>query len=103
MVLGNLPTTLHFSATAGANLVAAVTGQRINILALHLSSTADVIVGLEDSATSANKRFTIDAPTAAYNLPFSEYGWGKTAVDEGLDITVGGVATVTGILVYVQA
>lgn len=98
---GNIQ-TYYFSETSGTELIAAVTGKSIRILALVISQTAKVVVTLQDDAGSPKVLMNFDDITAPLVVPFSEAGWGQTASGQALDIGVGGVSTVTGTLVYAE-
>jgi hypothetical protein len=106
MVLaGEVKTVVVDAASAAANeLVAAVTGKAIRILALALLSDAAVDVTIQDDSGSPVVLIGPlgDINKVSFVLPFSEEGWGQTTRGQALDMLLGGATQTTGVLVYAE-
>jgi hypothetical protein len=107
MVLsGEVKTVVVDEAGSAANeLVAAVSGKAIRILALALLSDSAVDVTIQDD-TGGGAVVLIgplgDINKVSFVLPFSEEGWGQTTRGQALDMLLGGATQTTGVLVYAE-
>ena len=93
------------AAAAEANeLVAAVTGKIIRILALCLVADAAVDVTMQDDAASPVVLMGPfkDLSVGHLVLPYAVEGWGQTTSGKALDMLLGGATQVTGCLVYAE-
>lgn len=90
------------SLTATGNIVAAVSGKRIRVLALHVQrdeTDADTVtVACHDGASTTTN--LSGALPKSFVLPFNPEGWFDTLVGEALRLVLSGTVTVTGNVTY---
>ena len=91
---------VSYTVTADTDLVAAVAGQKVRVLAFVARSAAGT-TSLVSSVTGTVLigPFTVTAGNGLV-LPFSEIGWGDTKVGEALKIDLSATDSNTGVLVY---
>lgn len=93
------------AAGSGDNeLVAAVTGKKIRVIALSLTMTGTLVtIRLESSAGGAALTGQM-GPLAgnSITLPFSPVGWCETVAGQSLNMELSGAQSVDGLLVYVE-
>jgi len=94
---------LNAAADGTREVVAAVTGIKIRVLALVADQQADAAATFQfKSATTAITGELVSANTKMLVvLPFSSAGWFETAAGEALQVTTAGT-NVTGCLVYIE-
>ena len=94
---------LNAAADGTREVVAAVTGIKIRVLALVADQQADAAATMQfKSATTAITGEFVSANTKMLvMLPFSSAGWFETAAGEALQVTTAGT-NVTGCLVYIE-
>jgi len=81
------------SSTDGTAIVAAVSGAKIRVVAVHAVAGGAVTLSLK----SASTKITADKALAANGgmvLPMNEYGWCETVAGEALNIGLGGAVSV---------
>ena len=95
--------SISAAADGTRELVAAVTGIKIRVLALVADQQADAAATFQfKSATTAITGELVSANTKLLVvLPFSSAGWFETAAGEALQVTTAGT-NVTGCLVYIE-
>jgi len=87
---------LNATNTGNTALVAAAGATtKIRVLAVVLSTTLANTVKFQSATTDKTATFPLGA-TAGFVLPFNEYGWFETAVNEALNFNMS-VATATGV------
>ena len=92
-------------ATSGDNtLVAAVTGKKIRVLALHATMTGTLVTIRFESGAGGTALTGQMQPLAgnSITLPFNPVGWFETAASALLNMELGGAQSVDGCLVYVE-
>ena len=95
-------------ATSGNNtVVAAVTGKKIKVLALHITAAAAVDVRFEDGAGGdplTGVMSLTDTNGLAITLPAAPpgYHWFETTAATLLNMELGGAVQVSGCLVYYE-
>lgn len=93
------------AAGAGDNeVVAAVTGKKIRVLALFLVMTGTAVtIRFESSAggTALTGQMT-PSQGGGFVLPFNPVGWFETVAGENLNLELGGAQSVDGCLTYVE-
>ena len=100
--------TLSFSESSSgdSNLVAAVSGQRVYILGIHLSANGGAnTTQLQDTGGVIVRSPVWDiGDNATIEMHIAPKGrwWQRTAAGAGLDINLGSATAVSGILVYQQ-
>jgi hypothetical protein len=89
------------ASTANATeIVAAVTGKKIRVLACSFMANGTVNVKWQSASTDLTGLAYLVANTGKV-LPYSPGGWFETAVGEALNIHLSGAVAVGGELVYV--
>ncbi|MAH47362.1 hypothetical protein CMI37_16170 [Candidatus Pacearchaeota archaeon] len=98
---GHKYAVLNAAADGTREVVAAVTGSKIRVLALVADQQADAAATMQfKSATTAIMGELVSANTKMLVvLPFSSAGWFETSAGEALQVTTAGT-DVTGCLVY---
>jgi hypothetical protein len=87
---------VNTSSTGNTVLVAAAGATtKIRVLAVVLSSTLANTVKFQSATTDKTATFPVGA-TSGFVMPFNEYGWFETAVNEALNFNMS-VATATGV------
>lgn len=93
------------AVTSGDNeIVAAVTGKKIRVLALFMTMTGTAVTArFESSAggTALTGQMT-QTQGSTIALPFSPVGWFETVAGENLNLELGGAQSVDGALLYVE-
>jgi hypothetical protein len=89
------------SSAASLDLVAAVSGKRIRLIALVLATSGAGTV-VFNSASTEQGRVTFKAADPSLVLPNNPDGWIETAAGEKLNIGNAGTLTITGFAVYVE-
>lgn len=91
------------STTGATTLVAAVTGQKLRVLAAILHANGAVNVNLQAHTNTGTKTGLFYFAAAGGNLvlPFNPEGWFDTPNGDALDINLSGNVAVGGQLVYV--
>lgn len=94
---------VNIAAGAQTEVIAAVTGKKIRVLAAHLAADQDGTFKFIEGTTDLSGVFPIGLETAGDPAWRFESRWGivETSVGEGLDITTV-TCTLDGILVYVE-
>ena len=88
------------AAASGANaIVAAVSGKKIRVLGLLLSSSG-IVNAKWQSAASDKTGLTYMIASTSYVLPVSHVGWFETNVGEALNLNLSAAIAVGGVLVY---
>ena len=85
-------------------IVAAVSGKKIRVIALHATMTGTLVtIRFESSAGGAALTGQMQ-PLAgnSIDLPFNPVGWFETVAGELLNMELGGAQSVDGCLVYVE-
>ncbi len=92
------------SASGDNNLVAAVSGQSVYVLGLHLSGAAAVVAVLQDTGGAVVRSGQMSiAANGEKSLPSSDsHYWAKTAAGTGLDLNLSGAVSVGVTLIYQQ-
>lgn len=92
-------------ATSG-ELVAAVTGKKIRVIALYATVAADTTVTLKSASTTTGTFTTTGAMTwkagGGMVLPRDPDGHVETTSGEGLNVTLGTACQISGMLKYVE-
>ncbi len=102
------PKFKYTNITADADVVAAVTGKKIRVLAVHIDeqdSTADVVFAIKDSSSgSVLAEFSSFDVSGAQPLPFSPVGWFETTAGNALygDVIAGTTPDLNICVVYVE-
>lgn len=87
---------INATGTGNTALVAAAGATtKIRVLAVVLTSTLANTVKFQSATTDKTATFPVGA-NAGMVLPFNEYGWFETAVNEALNFNMS-VATATGV------
>ena len=101
-----LPKFKHVNLTASADIVAAVVGKQIRVLALHVNEaqgTADVVLTIEDAAAGADLGIFAGFALSTTTLPYSRVGWFETTAGNALYGTVAGTTSNLNLsIVYVE-
>ena len=93
----------NFSDTGTGEIVAAVAGKKIRILAVTFSSASAVALTLQDDAGTPNVLLgPFSDVTAGFALPYSEEGWQETASGQALDVVVGALVQSEVMVVYAE-
>ena len=91
------------AAGAANELVAAVSGKSILVLAMALVADGAVDVTIQDDSGSP---VVLMGPLKDLQvglvLPFADQGWFQTTAGQALDMLLGGATQVTGCLVYAE-
>ena len=89
------------AASGNNTLVAALTGTRIRVLALHVQAAGDVTVRFEDGAsgTALTGVMSVNAESGI-TLPYCGCGWFQTTAATLLNMELGGAVQVSGCLLY---
>ena len=92
---------IDFAGSGNNELVAAVTGKKIRILAAFMISAGTVIARFESAAdgTALSGQMTL-AVNTGFCLPYNPVGWGETIISQALNLELGGAVSVDGMLVY---
>ena len=94
------------TASASTELVAAVTGKKIRVLGMYLTSDVVQVIALK-SATTEIASFRITLTTSGsispIDLQVTPYGWCETARSEALNLAQASTNNADGVLVYVVA
>ena len=101
-----LPKFAAIDATGSGDntIVAAVTGKKIRVLALHVTMTGTLVTIRFESAAGGTALTGQMQPLAgnSITLPFNPVGWFETVAGELLNMELGGAQSVDGCLVYVE-
>ena len=97
-------TSVRYSTSADAEIVAASSGKKIRVLAL-IAQAADGTMQFESASTVIFGPFRLDADGAAGSmsplvLPFLESGWFETTAGEALNIDLSATDLNTGTVIY---
>lgn len=88
-------------ATSGNNeLVGAVAGKKIRVLALAVVPASGVAFRLESGAGETALSGVMTLTTAGFVWPHNPDGWTETAAGAALNMELGGAVQVSGVLVY---
>lgn len=90
------------AGTGQAELVAAVTGKKIRILAMILVAGADTTVTLQSASTALTGAIDETNLGSAGNWAFNPLGWCETAAGEALNALRGASTSLNGLIVYVE-
>ena len=96
--------TVNSNDDTDAEIVAAVTGRKIRVLAMHLSAASAVDVVFEDAAGGADLTGTLNLTATDLNMtfPYNPFGWFETTAGNALSRDLSGAVAVTTFLVYVK-
>lgn len=106
-----LPYTIKRAAIAAASngdneLVAAVTGKKLRLLALELTAAEAVNGKLQSDAGAGAVDLTglhyFGATGPAWSLPYNAAGWCETASGKKLNLSLSAAKAVGGALVYAE-
>ena len=91
------------SSLADTEIVPAVSGFRIRVLALHLTMTGTTVTLQFEDTTNGTKLTGAFQPTQGQTivLPFNPVGWFQTTAGDSLGLKQSGTQSVDGSLVYV--
>ena len=90
---------VNYTVTSDGALVAGVAGQRIRILALVATAAANQTSFTDGAGATLIPEVTCTKANP-FILPFSEVGWGDTAVGQSLNIAITGSDSNSGTVVY---
>lgn len=85
-------------------IVAAVTGKKIRVLAAFFTMTGTAVTIRFESAADGTALTGQMTPSQGQtiSLPFNPVGWFQTVAGEALNLELGGAQSVDGALVYVE-
>lgn len=90
------------SSSGDNQIVAAVSGKKIRVLAYNMVANGAVNAKFQSDATDKTGLKYFDAAGAGICAPFNPVGWFETVAGEKLDLNLSGAVAVGGELVYVE-
>jgi len=94
---------INASASGITTQIASVSGKKIRVIALVLTSNGTVNVKFQSSTTPTDKTgLFYEVANTGFSMPLNPYGWFETISGEALNINLSAAIAVGGILQYIE-